>query len=169
MVKIQGLSSLQKQLAALRKQVGEEGTPSVVVGYTQNYAIYVHENKEAHHEVGEAKYLEKPARTHQQELAAIVRQAVSKGATLERGLVLAGLRLQREAQQLTPVDTGALRASAFTALEKDLESVSSEAYAKSQAIRQKAAERHKAKAEKKRAKKAKAKLKKTQTKTRKGK
>jgi hypothetical protein len=31
---------------------------------------------------------------------------------------LAGLRLQRESQLLVPVDTGALRASAFTAMEE---------------------------------------------------
>ena len=33
---------------------------------------------------------------------------------LEKGLVLAGLFLQRESQMIVPVDTGTLRASAFT-------------------------------------------------------
>lgn len=31
----------------------------VVVGYQADYAIFVHENVEAHHPVGEAKFLEK--------------------------------------------------------------------------------------------------------------
>ncbi len=36
---------------------------------------------------------------------------------MSQGLLVAGLRLQREAMQLCPVDTGALRASAFTRLD----------------------------------------------------
>ena len=40
----------------------------------------------------------------------------SKG--LERGLLKAGLKLQREAQKLVPIDTGALKASARTELDK---------------------------------------------------
>ncbi len=34
--------------------------PSVIVGYTEEYAIFVHENLEAHHDVGQAKFLEQP-------------------------------------------------------------------------------------------------------------
>lgn len=36
--------------------------PSVIVGYTEEYAIFVHENLEAHHPVGQAKFLEQPLR-----------------------------------------------------------------------------------------------------------
>jgi hypothetical protein len=90
---------------------------SVTVGYTQSYAIYVHENMEAKHPVGQAKFLEQPARMLQPVLAQIVTDAKARGQTLAQGLVLAGLRLQRESQMLCPVDTGALRASAFTRLD----------------------------------------------------
>lgn len=63
---------------------------------------------------GQAKYLEQPARTLQPELRRIIEEAFRKGQPLKTVLLLAGLRLQREAQLLCPVDTGALRASAFT-------------------------------------------------------
>lgn len=36
--------------------------PSVIVGFTEEYAVYVHENLEAHHPVGQAKFLEQPLR-----------------------------------------------------------------------------------------------------------
>lgn len=53
------------------------------------------------------------------ELGQIAQQAYYKGATMGQSLLIAGLRLQREAQLLTPVDTGALRNSAFTKLERN--------------------------------------------------
>jgi hypothetical protein len=68
---------------------------------------------------GEAKFLERPFR----ELAAsgeffrIIYTAMKRGATLAQGLVLAGLRLQRESQKRVPVLTGNLRNTAFTRLE----------------------------------------------------
>lgn len=93
--------------------------PQVVVGFTAAYSIWVHENLEAHHPVGQAKFLEQPARTHAREIGRIVREAYRRGATFAQALLLGGLRLQREAQLLTPVDTGALRASAFTRLVRE--------------------------------------------------
>jgi hypothetical protein len=34
--------------------------PSVIVGFEEEYAIFVHENLEAHHDNGQAKFLEQP-------------------------------------------------------------------------------------------------------------
>lgn len=62
----------------------------------------------------QAKFLEQPARELRRELSAIIETAVKNGATLEHALFMAGLRLQRESQRLVPVDTGNLKASAFT-------------------------------------------------------
>jgi len=92
----------------------------VVVGFTQNYAIYVHENLEAYHLVGQAKFLEQPARELSQGgvLSRIVVEVMRQGKTMMQGLLLAGLRIQREAQRLVPVDTGALKNSAFTRVER---------------------------------------------------
>lgn len=62
----------------------------------------------------QAKFLEQPARELRKEFARIITTACSNGATIEQALLAAGLRLQRVSQQLVPVDTGNLRASAFT-------------------------------------------------------
>lgn len=117
MAKIENLEllilKLKKKLAASIK----DDNVSVAVGYTQNYAIYVHENMEAIHPVGQAKFLEEPARTKHKELASIFTEVKKRGQTTAQALLAAGLRLQRESQLLCPVDTGALKASAFTILE----------------------------------------------------
>ena len=46
-----------------------------------------------------------------------------------------GLLLQREAQKLTPVDTSALRASAYTALERNAPTARRESFNRSELIR----------------------------------
>ncbi len=66
---------------------------------------------------GQAKFLEQPARTMNKELGNIIAVALKAKKTMAQALLLAGLRLQRESQKLVPVDTGNLRASAFTRLE----------------------------------------------------
>ncbi len=109
-----------KQLAAKLKARLENFKPVVRVGYTQSYAVHVHENMETHHPVGQAKFLEQPARALSNDgtFAEIIKKALKSGKTLAKALLLCGLRLQRESQQLVPVDTGALKASAFTRLEE---------------------------------------------------
>lgn len=114
-----------------------EDSPSVTVGYTADYAVYVHEDLTAKHKQGkQAKFLEAPARTLGPELGKIVTRTVNQGGTLEQGLLMAGLRLQRESQKIVPIDTNALRSSAFTALDKDVQAKSQEAYDKSRRVRE---------------------------------
>lgn len=62
----------------------------------------------------QAKYLEQPARAMKSELGALVVSAMQGGATLHQAIYMAALRLQREGQKIVPVDTGNLKASAFT-------------------------------------------------------
>jgi hypothetical protein len=129
------IENLERLVAALRKRAAAakvDGDASVLVGYTANYALYVHENMEMKLKglprqsgrgvywgpKGQPKFLEEPARTQRDVLAKIVRDAKAKGSTLAQALLLAGLRLQRESQLRVPVDTGNLRASAFTRLER---------------------------------------------------
>ena len=120
MAKIQGLEKVIAKLRDLAARSRREDNASVSVGYTQNYALPVHENMEAVHPVGQAKYLEQPARelSNDGTLGRIVAQAKLKGRTTAQSLVLAGLRLQRDSQQLVPVDTSALKNSAFTRLDQ---------------------------------------------------
>jgi hypothetical protein len=112
--KVEGVGKLTAQMQALEAR-GEPG--AVVVGFTAAYAIYVHENLQAYHKVGQAKFLEQPARTMARDLGRIIAVSLKAGRTLAEALLLAGLQLQRAAQLLCPVDTGALRASAFTRVE----------------------------------------------------
>lgn len=117
MAKVLGLEKLVAQLRAKAAKALKDNNVSAVVGYTQNYAIYVHENLQAVHPVGQAKFLEQPARTMARELGQMIVTALKKGLTMAQGLLMAGLRLQRESQKLVPVDTGALKGSAFTRIE----------------------------------------------------
>lgn len=50
----------------------KEGELSVVVGFGAAYAIYVHENLEAHHETGQAKFLESALRDNRDEIRRIL-------------------------------------------------------------------------------------------------
>lgn len=130
MPRIEGLPSVLKALQKAAKKYGEEHV-SVVVGYTAKYAIYVHENIEMKWKGlprrkpskgnywdpagrGQAKFLEQPARELKREFQRLIRTACENGATLKKAILIAGLRLQRESQQLVPVDFGNLKASAFT-------------------------------------------------------
>lgn len=116
MAEITGLKKLVAQLQAKAAKAAKEQA-SVKVGYQAQYAGPVHEDLEAKHpNGGEAKFLEKPARTMQQELADGIKDDFRRGKTMGQALLIAGLKLQRASQELVPVDTGNLRASAFTEL-----------------------------------------------------
>lgn len=117
-VEITGEKSLYQKLTdTIRKWVGGKPRPSIIVGYTTHYAIYVHENLACNHpNGGQAKYLEEPFRAHKAYMMQIVKAEMKAGHTLEQSLLIAGFYLQRESQKLVPVDTGRLKGSAFTAL-----------------------------------------------------
>jgi hypothetical protein len=57
---------------AFTRSEGTEMNPEVRVGYTAGYALYVHENLKAHHPVGQAKFLEQPARQKQTEIKDVI-------------------------------------------------------------------------------------------------
>lgn len=141
-------------LANLEKRA-VEATPAKVsafVGFTQTYAIHVHEVKRPHKEPTQWKYLETPARTKQNEIAEEVRNAfmdlssgnardkttgrfVSQGGRMGAALLAGCMYLQAEAQLITPKQTGALKASAFSCLEEQLEQKSAEAFTRSESKR----------------------------------
>ncbi len=90
---------------------------NVIVGFTAAYALPVHENVGANFKAPgtQAKFLEQPAR---EEMGGPARRTIeellAKGKSLLDALLVVGLRIQRKSQQITPIDTGNLRASAFT-------------------------------------------------------
>ncbi|MGL6095045.1 MAG: hypothetical protein ACRC7O_04495 [Fimbriiglobus sp.] len=114
------VENLGKLLGKLKKKAGLVGPPktAVVVGYTAAYGVFVHEDLEAFHPVGRAKFLEEPFRRLRPDLRRIIAAAYRRGVPVEKCLLLAGLQLQRESQLLVPVDTGALKASAFTKVDR---------------------------------------------------
>lgn len=132
-VKIEGVARLKTKLAERAKKYGDQ-KESVTVGFTQRYALYVHEIQ-IPHKVGQWKYLETPARGLRNELSDMIKSGIARGLNTLQALMIAGLRLQRAAQLLTPVDTSALKASAFTCPSKDVETVSQSSFDKSEAIR----------------------------------
>lgn len=138
MIKV-SISGVDKMVAALRAKAAQAGSGNVsgVIGYSQAYAVYVHENLEMKRAglprrapakgnywdgTGgqvQSKFLEAPFRIHAKYMAQIIKKAVMEdGRTIEQGILLACLFLQRESQRLVPVDTGALKNSAFTRIER---------------------------------------------------
>jgi len=114
---ISNIPEVAKEIGKLKDKYGPVAT-SVIVFYSANYALQVHENLTAHHVNGEAKYLERPAREKRVDISATVREATIATKDLEKGLIAGGLLLQRESQKLVPVDTGNLRGSADTKAER---------------------------------------------------
>jgi hypothetical protein len=118
MAKVEGIKGVLGALATRLIQSRKDDV-SVMVGYTQEYSIFVHENLEAKHKPGkQAKFLEQPAREMKLELKEIINKALKAKKTLEQALLLAGLKLQAASQRIVPVDTGALKNSAFTRVVK---------------------------------------------------
>ena len=126
MPELQGLSNVISALQQLKKRYYETKPPPVVVGYTQSYALYVHEvpaNHSKRGRTGKWKYLTDPARRLNNDgtLKDMILSAIQQGTQLNLAMLRAGMRLQRESQQEVPVDTSALKASAFTAYEQEVE------------------------------------------------
>ncbi len=134
MARVEGLEKVSAAINRLRKKYPSEPV-SVCVCAVQRYALYVHENMQAKHPVGQAKFLETPARRDAKELGEMVKTAVKNGASILMGLKIAGLELMRRAQLLTPVDTSALKSSYFVVAEEGLEAKSEEMFQKSEEIR----------------------------------
>ena len=141
MALIERFKHLQKKFKVLQDEARRQSMSSVEVGYTAAYALYVHEavamklkGKPRSVRRGkkkgsrgkywdpqgraQAKFLEEPARTMEGELGRVVQAVYKKTKNMEKALLTAGLRLQRESQQRCPVDTGNLKNSAFTRVVK---------------------------------------------------
>jgi hypothetical protein len=126
MAKILGANRVRQKLRSLQNKA-REANASVIVGYTAEYAVYVHENMEARHAPGkQAKYLEQPFREKRGEIASIVRRTTRATGSLLDGLLMGGQFLQHESQKIVPVSgwhstispprqgSGNLKGSAFT-------------------------------------------------------
>jgi hypothetical protein len=68
--------------AALRnsantRAIDGKGYVEVIVSYGTEYGIYVHENLDAHHDVGQAKFLEQPFRELRSDILQMVKDAIN--------------------------------------------------------------------------------------------
>ena len=105
-----------KLLAANLKLLSMKYKRCVIrVGYTAPYAIFVHENMEAQHPQGQAKFLEQPMRELRNDIRDLVAEELRDGAPLDETLRLAGDMLLKASQELVPVATGTLRDSGYVA------------------------------------------------------
>lgn len=89
----------------------KSATASVV--FPAPYAIYVHENLEAHHSVGQAKFLEVAARRHAGEARQRFLDILRSKRSLDYAVAEAAEIIRYQAVQLAPIDTGFLRESAY--------------------------------------------------------
>lgn len=127
-----GIENVERLYGKLRKLEERFEDASVAVGYAAAYALALHERRAAKWKGrprrsgigrywgpnGRPGFLLDVAREMRDELAGIVAKALSRGATVGKALLLAGLALQRASQRNVPVEYGNLRASAFTRLER---------------------------------------------------
>ena len=112
-VEVLRVKKLEGKLKQL-EQKARRHSRGVLVGFTAKYALAVHERVDIPHRVGQAKFLEEPAKTRIDEIKTTIRKVATKTGDFGRGLFAGGLLLQRFAQQLVPVNTGFLKSSAFT-------------------------------------------------------
>ena len=113
-----GIDKVNAELKKIASRSNQKDMGNVIVGYTQYYAVYVHERQAKHKEGKQWKYLEAPLRRLAPEIPKIVATIYMYSNSLIKGLLVAGLRIQRESQEIVPIDTSALKASAYTAREE---------------------------------------------------
>lgn len=109
MVELERTLNNLRGLAARAKK----GDGACRVGYSAPYAIFVHENLTAHHPIGQAKFLEQPARLLGDEISDVIIKSVMDGKLLKEAVKDGAVYLLKESQKLVPVQTGALRASGY--------------------------------------------------------
>jgi hypothetical protein len=112
--KIEGMVELIHKLKNMATESFENNNADVAVGYSADYAIYVHENLEAAHSTGKrAKFLEEPYRSMRKALLQEIAEEMRRNIPLRIALKKAGLKLLSASKKIVPVDTGNLRNSGY--------------------------------------------------------
>lgn len=136
MPKLIGSLSFVKRKLGERIRQARNANTSAVAGYVQTYSIIVHEDLDANHAPGKtAKYLEMPLRQNMRVLASMINKHYLRTMDLGQALLIGCNFIKQLSQQIVPVDTGALRASAFTAMAGDEEAGATAAFYQSESIR----------------------------------
>lgn len=131
MARVRGIKKLDARFKRLASDAKEQAKTDVIVGYTASYALHVHElvdmklagkprrppSKGRYWDPqgrAQAKFLEEPFRTERNKMIKIVEKTYRRSRNLTLSLFVAGQYLQSVSQKKVPVDTGNLKASAFT-------------------------------------------------------
>lgn len=133
--KVIGIEGVNAKLRKLADRSRQKDAGALVVGFSQSYAIYVHEVPARHKPGKQWKYLETAVRRLAPEIPRIVEATYRVTGSIYAGLLKAALRIQAAAQLLTPVDTGALKASAFTAKDPGWQQQAAAARSRAESIR----------------------------------
>jgi len=115
---LQGFDKIQVQLRDRRRRLSGGVVTTTQVGYEAPYAVYVHENRQAHHDIGKAGFLIDPFRRLRAELRKQIAEDLRSGRTLKEAMLRAGMKLMYASQEEVPVDTGFLKDSAFARVEE---------------------------------------------------
>lgn len=100
---------LVRKLNDLAKKYG--ASKRRAVAYSVPYAIYVHEDLEAHHDVGQAKFLETAVRQNMDRARKLMEEQLAAGRTIAQATLIVMQMFLRESNKLVPVASGALRDS----------------------------------------------------------
>lgn len=123
------VNSEKLKRALINRIIKAEGKFDIVIGYLvspqadignpKRYGIYVHEDVGMQHDPPtKARFLADPFRKIQSEIPSIVqREMVKKRRSFSDALLAVGKKIKKESEEEVPVDTGALRRSAFVAKE----------------------------------------------------
>lgn len=143
MIKLLGADKVISALKRLLREAKVKYDTSVSVGFAQSYALPVHEMVLWKHRVGQPKYLQDALHAQKKTIRAEVTAMVKGGAKFSTALLVVGAMIQKEAQQLVPVATGALKNSAFTSLTDNETAVAETAHRKGEIRRSRYEAKHK--------------------------
>lgn len=101
------------KLRSLKTKAGKDFKATGTVGYTASYAIYVHEDLNVFHPIGQAKFLEIVINRGNLAFARMIGAGMRAGKSFKKCLADVCKRIKEESQALCPVDTGYLRSTAF--------------------------------------------------------
>lgn len=136
MPKITGSLSVVNRKLGERVKQARSANVSAVAGYTQTYSVYVHEDLDAAHAPGKtAKYLEAPLRQNFKFLIDLINEHYLRSQDLGAALLKGCHWLKEASQEIVPIDTGALQASAFSCMAEDEDAVATAAFYQSESIR----------------------------------
>ena len=135
MAKIENFKRLRSKLNTMEQYSKVHYNESVTVGFSQSYAIWVHERPARHAKGKHWKFLEIPATLYERQMAEIAATVMSKTKSMIKALMAAGHFLQGQAQGIVPRDTGALAASAYTCKTENDDEVAARAYIRSQLLK----------------------------------